>query len=126
MQTPEVKKVIAGGAAIGEKFAKVCFQNYVEQARTGLSADNCPSMVTFNLAQLRAYLQEVEKEFEQKGIAPEDAAIAVAPMIYPGEKTFNLMFVPCNKEGQPTIESRIIWNHGSGWDLDEFGEWLSE
>jgi hypothetical protein len=123
---------VHSGAEIGRKFASACHRNYLQKIAEGsISAENCPETVVFNLAKLKSYLNQLEHEFEKSGVPENNRGVAVTPMMYAGEKQFNIMFVPCRQDESGNAVHLLssddgdtswdfsdgwppIWNHGSG------------
>jgi hypothetical protein len=133
MSTVKIQSVvdINAGNEIGQKFAMACRENYLGKvAENVVSAENCPEMVVFDLQKLRSYLDKVEKEFTDMQVPAGSRGVAIMPMIYAGEKKFNVMFVPCTQEENGELIHPLskneapnalfddwfppIWNHGSG------------
>ena len=123
---------INAGNEIGQKFAMACHENYMSKvAENTISAANCPEMVVFDLQKLRSYLDKVEKEMTDKQLPAGSMGVAIMPMIYAGERKFNVMLVPCTQDESGNLVHPLskndaapgayfddwfppIWNHGSG------------
>ncbi|MFL9484591.1 hypothetical protein ACI6Q2_17550 [Chitinophagaceae bacterium LWZ2-11] len=109
MQVKELTTVaIEAGKKVHDAKASSGIKNYLRKVEEGsMTSENCPHGITFNLGNLENYLKEVRAEFDRLNIPETDRAVNVMPVIYNGEKRFNITIAPCVKDEEGTTHHKF-------------------
>jgi hypothetical protein len=86
----------SGGEKIDAKKAATAQKLYWEVlvGKKKISAANCPESISFDLHKLKAYLNEIEAEFNRLNVPYGERSVSVMPIAYDEKGTFSVMFTP--------------------------------
>lgn len=92
----QVKTVKGGGEKIEFKTAAAAQKLYWETwvGKNKITAANCPESCTFDFHNLKAYLNEVEAEFNRLNVPYGDRSISVMPIAHSENGRFSVMLTP--------------------------------
>lgn len=92
-----IKKIRGGsGEKISFKKSSEAQKIYwdVLVGKNKITAANCPQSFTFDLYKLKAYLSEVEAEFNKLNIPYGERTISILPIAYNEQSRFTIMMTP--------------------------------
>jgi hypothetical protein len=89
-------KIGGGGEKIDTKKAIAAQKLYWEVlvGKKKITSANCPESISFDLHKLKAYLNEVEAEFNRLNIPYGERSVSVLPIAHNEKDKFSVLFTP--------------------------------